>query len=359
MLLPTPRAVALLVAGALTAVVAYWTLQQVLLVPAVLMLAVPVIGLVTLIPAIRSKGASITVPNDLREGHGGWVEVQAPEAFTDAQYRWKSLASGFRVAWARLDGRSGSFLTGDLRRGVHELAGVQVRVTDVFGTWRWQPRVGGSHRIAVGPVTVPLDEALRSGFGASEAARLTGVTDQMDQLIRDHRREDGVRRIHWRQSAKRDRLVVRKEEPPAAGRAVVIVDTSKAGYADDDEFDAAMRTFISLAGLLRRAGTEVTYAETTEAQLPAQAARFSDRQLARALAGVATQDAEARMPSRGRMSAHVVCGARPSQPVAEYIATLGRRDTVWGADHAVVERGTAARLPLIRSEDDYLSELFA
>ena len=91
----TPRAVALLVAGALTAVVAYWTLPQVLCSTAVLMLAVPVIGLVTLIPAIRSKGASITVPNDLREGHGGWVEVQAPEAFTDAQYRWKSLASGF------------------------------------------------------------------------------------------------------------------------------------------------------------------------------------------------------------------------------------------------------------------------
>ena len=53
---------------------------------------------------------------------------------------------------------------------MHELAGVQVRVTDVFGTWRWQPRVGGSHRIAVGPVTVPLDEAL--GGQASVRAKL-------------------------------------------------------------------------------------------------------------------------------------------------------------------------------------------
>ena len=358
MLVPTLRAAALLVAGALTAVVAYWSLQQVLLVPAAVMLAVPTIGLLTLIPAMRSKEAVVRVPSDLREGHGGWVEVRAPEAFADAQFRWKSLASGFKVAWVRLDGTSGSFFTGDLRRGIHELAGVQVRVTDVFGTWRWQPKVGGSHSIAVGPVTIALDEALRSGFGSSEAARLTGVTDQMDQLIRDHRREDGVRRIHWRQSAKRDRLVVRKEEPPATGRAVVIVDTSKAGYADDDEFDAAMRTFISLAGLLRRAGTEVTYAETTEAQLPAQGARFSDWQLARALAAVERRDGEPRMPTRGRMSAHVVCGARPSAPVAEFIAALGRRDTVWGADHDVVERGTAARLPLIRSDDDYLSELF-
>lgn len=359
MLIPTVRTGALLILGGIMGLVAYWSMQRVLLVPAVLLVSLPIIGLLTLVPAMRAKGARVAVPIGLREGQSGVVEVQAPPEFSDAQYRWKSLASGFQVAWARLSGTIGSFQTGDLRRGEHVLSGVQLRATDVFGTWRWQPNLGGRHSILVGPETVSIEASLRSGFGASEIARLTGVTDQMDQLIRDHRREDGVRRIHWRQSAKHDRLVVRKEEPPAAGRAVIVLDTAASGYSDDEEFDVAVRTFISLAALLRRAGTEVSYVETGEQQLPSGAPRYSDRQLAHALATLQTTSSQISVPQRSRVSVHLVCGSAPAPEVVSFIASLSARDSVWGATHEIVDRGRATRLPLVQSADYLFSELFA
>lgn len=359
MLVPTLRTVMLLVVGCVVGITAYWSIEQVFLVPAAMMIAIPLVGLATLVPAFRSRDASVEIPLDLREGRSGTITVHAPPAFADAQFRWRSLASGFKVAWVPLQGTEGAFLTGDLRRGQHTLEGVQLRVTDVFGTWRWQPKVGGNQTLTVGPATLPLEAKLRSGFGSSEVARLTGVTDQMDQLIRDHRREDGVRRIHWRQSAKHDRLVVRKEEPPAAGRALVVLDTTSSGYRDDDEFDAAVRTFSSLAELLRRAGTQVEYAETAGPQLSASAPRFSDGQLARALATITLRDEPAQLPAKGRVSVHLVCGESPSPEVASFIAGLGARDSVWGATRELVERGFAVRMPLAHSESDYFSELFA
>ena len=359
MLVPTVRTLALVALGCLVGLVAYWTMQQVLLIPTVLLFAVPIVGLLSLIPAMRSRDANVVVPEGLREGHSGDIQVRVPDSFADAQYRWKSLASGYSVAWVRLQGTRGRFSTGDLRRGEHVLTGVQARVTDVFGTWHWQPRLGGDHSILVGPETVPLEAALRSGFGATEVARLTGVTDQMDQLIRDHRREDGVRRIHWRASAKHGRLVVRKEEPPAAGRAVVVLDTTSGGYADDDEFDAAVRTFISFVALLRRAGTEISLVETSGGQLPRGAARLSDRELAHALATVQVHDGVPRLPKRTRVSTHLICGAHPSPEVASYIAQLGARDSVWGAASDIVERGGAKAAPLVRVTDSVFSELFA
>lgn len=50
---------------------------------------------------------------------------------------------------------------------------------------------------------------------------------------------DELKRVHWRNSARMDELVVRQEERPRQGQVVVILDVRRDGY-DDDGFERAV-----------------------------------------------------------------------------------------------------------------------
>lgn len=347
MIVPTVRGGVFLLAGPACFVLAYGTGQSALLVPGALLVGILVVGAFLLIPVIRHGRVEMRMPVDVREGAGGDILLLADPSYVGASFRWRSIASGHWTPWTRLEGRKGAIFTGDLARGVYPVLPIRVRVVDPLGVWYYRSKQGSPGQLPVGPQTRPLEADAQSGFGSQAYANLLGVTDQVDQLVRNHRREDGMRRVHWKQSAKHDRLMARKEEPPAVGSATVILDTLQTSYRNRDEFDAAVRTFASLLVELREHGLDVRVRETGEPSLPERTGVMRERELVRALAGLEPASPGRIEPPGSRDRVHVITGAVPTASVAELIASLDGSDIVWGASDDIVERGRATRYPLM------------
>lgn len=58
--------------------------------------------------------------------------------------------------------------------------------------------------------------------------------------LREYQQGDDLRRIHWRSSARRDRLMIRQLETPWQARSLVVLDVRADSYPDDGAFEAAV-----------------------------------------------------------------------------------------------------------------------
>lgn len=71
--------------------------------------------------------------------------------------------------------------------------------------------------------------------------------------VRDYAPGDPVRRIHWKLSAKADRILVREEEKPLAGTILLLLET--AGYGNDPgNMDGAAEALLSVSRTLLEEG---------------------------------------------------------------------------------------------------------
>ncbi|MFN4243358.1 MAG: DUF58 domain-containing protein [Tepidisphaerales bacterium] len=111
---------------------------------------------------------------------------------------------------------------------------------------------GGVAGLLVHPAEVPVEmpsldassrpgDALLAGRRAGSSGELTG--------LRPYRRGDAVREIHWRQTARHGRLIVRERQSPASPRVLVVLDTDPSSYAHDGHREHAIS---AAASLLRR-----------------------------------------------------------------------------------------------------------
>ncbi|MCR8526297.1 DUF58 domain-containing protein, partial [Escherichia coli] len=86
----------------------------------------------------------------------------------------------------------------------------------------------------VTPTIVPLPAIrLAGGGGSTGEARphRVGVVGQDDALVREYRQGDDVRRIHWRSTARRGDLMVRREEQAWDPSATLILDSRASAHA--------------------------------------------------------------------------------------------------------------------------------
>ena len=104
---------------------------------------------------------------------------------------------------------------------------------------------------AVGPVPDHAGDA-----GGTHAGRRVGVGGEFCG-VRDFRPGDRLRQVHWAQSARHDRLVVRETLDDAVPRVRVGVTLAKAGHADAAAFDDAVRDAASKVEGWTRAGSTV------------------------------------------------------------------------------------------------------
>lgn len=118
-------------------------------------------------------------------------------------------------------------------RGHFEIGPMSVRVSDPFGL----VEVGRAFRttapLTVTPRTVPLAPIqLGGGWGGSGDNRPRSFTtgSAEDVTVRDYRRGDDLRRVHWRSSARTGELMVRREEQPWQSRATVLLDNRSASH---------------------------------------------------------------------------------------------------------------------------------
>ena len=144
-----------------------------------------------------------------------WVLWRAPEG------RWLR---------ALVEGRS-DLLLALPRRGSYRIRADGLPFTDPLGLWRVRVPLGEGATVVVLPRPVPV--VLPSIGGAAPAGRLRADRGEELAGLRDYRRGDRLSSVHWRQSARLDRLVVVDAE---AGRRVRVV-------VDDDGTAVAVRAF--------------------------------------------------------------------------------------------------------------------
>jgi len=113
-------------------------------------------------------------------------------------------------------------------RGRFRIGPLTVRLTDPFGLCELSRAFTASEPLVVTPAVVALPEVRLGGewAGAGESTtRSVATSGEDDAATREYRLGDDLRRIHWRSTARRGELMVRREEQPWQSRAVVLLDT--------------------------------------------------------------------------------------------------------------------------------------
>ena len=265
----TARGFALLLAGLGLVLAAYWERQVVLLVPAALCLGVVALGAWWAIGAVDS--VRLGVPGVVSEGESTALRILASRRQAGA--RWSTWAPGperFLLLEGDLD-RHGlaTVPLGQHPRGRWRLAPVEVVALDPFRVIRSTRTIDPLASLIVGPEVLDVpSSALRSN---REEGRLSQsrAADDVDAMVREWRPGDPQRRVHWRQTAKRGRLMVRQESNPAADDDVVVVDTAGAAGLPRGAEDRLARAACSIVRALAGRDRLVEVRETGEPSIPA------------------------------------------------------------------------------------------
>ncbi|WP_156937697.1 DUF58 domain-containing protein [Haloglycomyces albus] len=144
-----------------------------------------------------------------------------------------------RLIVERLPARSATRMNYSLqaqRRGIFPLGPIRTRVSDPFGMVK---------HTSVTPVmddlvVTPRLQALRgrslvggSGFNTGTSSSHIAVSGDDDIAVREYRRGDDLRRVHWKSSARRGELMVRREEQTWEKSAVLWLDTRAEAFGTD------------------------------------------------------------------------------------------------------------------------------
>jgi uncharacterized protein (DUF58 family) len=160
----------------------------------------------------------------------------------------------------RLEGvgrhRAGSYLLARLPRGRYELQEVNAVLEDPFGLARTTVELDAASTILVYPRLVELDR-LFSDAGASlpEGRRLLmHKTSGFDlHSVRDYQQGESLRRVHWRSTAKRARLMVKELEDAPRDEVAVLLDARSGTRSFDLQVRAAGSILFAHASRNRRA----------------------------------------------------------------------------------------------------------
>lgn len=152
------------------------------------------------------------------------------------------------------------------RRGRYALGPLRARVVDPFGLVERSTSGTGTASLLVLPRVQPLGtEGPLDGHGGEGSRRSIAVHGEDDVSIREYRRGDDLRKVHWRATARTGELQVRLEERPWRARTTVLLDTRRPAHLvapqhDPDPADSlewAVEAAASIAVALGRRGTEV------------------------------------------------------------------------------------------------------
>ncbi len=154
-------------------------------------------------------------------------------------------------------------------RGRFEIGPMSVRVSDPFG----MVELGRSFRTSVPLTVTPRTVALPSiplggawtGSGDNRPRSFASGSAE-DVTVREYRRGDDLRRVHWRSSARVGELMVRREEQPWQSRATVFLDNrtrAHRGQGIASSLEAAVSAAASIAVNLSQRGFTVRLVTAT------------------------------------------------------------------------------------------------
>jgi uncharacterized protein (DUF58 family) len=260
----TTRGRSFISAGVASAVCAVLLGQEDLLRVAVLLIALPLSCAAMLTRARYRVGLTRTVtPNRVSAGAPLRVRLELQNL---ARISTRVLLAEDRVPYAlgapprfvldRMPGGQQAAVTYSLRaevRGRYPIGPLRLRVADPFGMCELTRSFTALDHVMVVPQLWPLVAIPGGGTwgGAGDSlARAAAVSGEDDIATREYREGDDLRRVHWRSTAKRGELMVRREEQPRQMRATVLLDTRARGHRGDgpaSSFEWAVSAAASIA----------------------------------------------------------------------------------------------------------------
>jgi uncharacterized protein (DUF58 family) len=121
-------------------------------------------------------------------------------------------------------------------RGRFRIGPLTVRLTDPFGLCELSRAFTSADQLVVTPHVVDLPQVPLGGewAGAGEStSRSVATSGEDDAATREYRLGDDLRRIHWRSTARRGELMVRREEQPWQSRSALLLDTRATAHHGD------------------------------------------------------------------------------------------------------------------------------
>jgi uncharacterized protein (DUF58 family) len=149
-------------------------------------------------------------------------------------------------------------------RGRYTLGPLTLRLSDPFGMCELVRSFSATDALLVTPVIVPLPSTPLGGewAGSGESrTRSVAAAGEDDVATREYRHGDELRRVHWRSTARRGELMVRREEQPWESHCTVLLDTrwdAHRGEGPASSFEWAVSAAASVALHVARSGYLVT-----------------------------------------------------------------------------------------------------
>jgi len=233
------------------------------------------------------------------------------------------------------------------RRGRYDIGPLLVRRVDALGLATVDAVVGGTESLLVSPRVVPLDASPLDDAvaGGAELVVMRRSTPSVDEVsARDYERGDPLRRMNWRASAKRGRLMVRQEEQRSNPQSWVLLDSIGARFdRPSDAFELGVELVASIGAHAIERGFTVGVMETGDPQLTGEAFAVGagyapphdDRLLVTELAALSPA-----LPGVDPVGAFADAIRRAGSGTAVF-AVLGNGPTDWWLELAAV-RGLAA-----------------
>jgi uncharacterized protein (DUF58 family) len=154
-------------------------------------------------------------------------------------------------------------------RGKYTVGPLHLHVADTFGLVRIGSQAAPPGTFVVTPAITTLPRTALAGVWLGEGgtrASTAAAAGEDDVVPREYRDGDELRRVHWRSTARRGELMVRREEQRWRNRAVVFLDTRAAGHAGRgpaSSFEYAVSAAASIGVHLAREGIDGQFVTDT------------------------------------------------------------------------------------------------
>jgi uncharacterized protein (DUF58 family) len=165
-------------------------------------------------------------------------------------------------------------------RGKFAIGPLHVNVADTFGLVRVGSEAAAPGTLVVTPAITPLPRTALAGTWLGEGgtrASTAAAAGEDDVVPREYRNGDDLRRVHWRSTARRGELMVRREEQRWRNRAALFLDTrgtAHVGRGPSSSFEFAVSAAASIGVHLAREGIDGEF--VTDAGLASAPGSFED-----------------------------------------------------------------------------------
>jgi uncharacterized protein (DUF58 family) len=243
----TTRGRSFIAAGVTSIACAFILGERDLLRAGVLILALPVLSAVVVSRTrYRLSCSRRTEPSRLPVGHEAQVSVvlqnvsklPAGILLVEDQVPY-ALGDRARFVVDRIEPGGGREMRYRLRadvRGRYQVGPLTVRLADPFGLVELARSFTAAGRLTVTPPIVPLPHGRLTGSwmgGGESRARTVATAGENDVAPREYRHGDDLRRVHWRSTARRGELMVRREEQQWQSRGTLFLDTRRVAHWGD------------------------------------------------------------------------------------------------------------------------------